>query len=138
VPLISLTGNRPSDLGPRNGRLHPCPSRPNCVCSDESGANHGIEALRIAKPAADAWKAAESAVLLLPRTEIVILRADYLHAECRSALLGFIDDLELQLRESEGIIAVRSASRLGYSDLGVNRKRVEALRTALRVAGAIR
>ena len=56
---------------------------------------------------------------------------DYLHAECRSALFGFVDDLELHLRASDGIIAVRSASRLGYGDLGVNRRRVESLRSAL-------
>jgi uncharacterized protein (DUF1499 family) len=55
----------------------------------------------------------------------------YLHAECRSALLGFVDDLELHLRPSEGVIAVRSASRLGYSDFGVNRRRVEVLRASL-------
>jgi uncharacterized protein (DUF1499 family) len=64
--------------------------------------------------------------------------ADYLHAECRSAVFGLVDDLELHLRQSEGIIAVRSASRLGYSDLGVNRRRVEGLRSSLIALGAIR
>jgi uncharacterized protein (DUF1499 family) len=62
----------------------------------------------------------------------------YLHAECRSALFGFVDDLELHLRVSEGVIAVRSASRLGYSDLGVNRRRVEILRTSLINRGMVR
>jgi len=57
--------------------------------------------------------------------------SDYLHAECRSAWFGFVDDLELHLRPSEASIAVRSASRLGYSDLGVNRRRVEDLRASL-------
>ena len=63
---------------------------------------------------------------------------DYLHAECRSAVFGFVDDLELNLRPAEGIIAVRSASRLGYSDLGVNRKRIETLRTALIRQGIVK
>jgi uncharacterized protein (DUF1499 family) len=74
----------------------------------------------------------------LSRTRIVTETADYLHAECRSALLGFVDDLELHLRPDEGIIAVRSASRLGYSDLGVNRRRVEGLRTSLIERGVLR
>ncbi len=74
----------------------------------------------------------------LPRARIVEETEDYLHAECRSALFGFVDDLELQLRPSESIIAVRSASRLGYSDFGVNRRRVEALRESLAGRGVLR
>jgi uncharacterized protein (DUF1499 family) len=74
----------------------------------------------------------------LPRTRIVKETEDYLHAECRSALFRFVDDLELQLRPSESIIAVRSASRLGYSDLGVNRRRVEGLRESLTRLGVLR
>jgi uncharacterized protein (DUF1499 family) len=60
---------------------------------------------------------------------------DYLHAECRSAVFGFVDDLELHLRRQSNSIAVRSASRLGYRDFGVNRKRVERLRAVLAAQG---
>ena len=70
----------------------------------------------------------------LPRTRVIRLEPDYLHAECRSALMGFVDDLELYLRTDEGTIAVRSASRLGWSDMGVNRRRVDAVRRAFRRA----
>ncbi|MCE3240443.1 MAG: hypothetical protein K0Q83_950 [Deltaproteobacteria bacterium] len=63
--------------------------------------------------------------------------ADYLHAECTSAVFGFVDDLELHLRIAEGVIAVRSASRLGYSDLGVNRRRIEDLRALLIKRGIV-
>ena len=138
MPLISLAGRRPADLGPRDNRLKPCPSSPNCVCSDERDERHGLAAFRLARPAAQSWAAARLAVLALPRTRIVDERDGYLHAECTSALLGFVDDLELQLREAEGSIAVRSASRLGYRDFDVNRKRVESLRAVLRAGGAIR
>jgi uncharacterized protein (DUF1499 family) len=138
MPLISLTGRRPDDLGPRDNRLKPCPSRPNCVCSDDRDEGHGIAAFPLAQAAQDAWPAARAAVLALPRTRLVVDRPGYLHAECTSALLGFVDDLELQLRETDGSIAVRSASRLGYRDFGVNRKRVETLRAALKAAGAIK
>ena len=71
----------------------------------------------------------------IPRTRIVLLEPDFLHAESRSAIMGFVDDLEIQLRVSEKIIAVRSASRVGWSDMGVNRRRVESLRAAMLVAG---
>lgn len=138
MPLISLTGRRPANLGPRDGRLPACPCRPNCVCSDDDIEGHRIEAFQPAQPAAQVWAAAKAAVLALPRTCIVSEQPDYLHAECSSALLGFVDDLELYMRTSDGRIAVRSASRLGYRDFGVNRKRVEALRAALLNAGAIR
>ena len=60
----------------------------------------------------------------------------YLHVECRSKIFGFVDDLEFQLQAAQGLIAVRSASRTGYYDFGVNRRRVEALRAALRAAQA--
>jgi uncharacterized protein (DUF1499 family) len=79
-------------------------------------------------PAGEAWPAVRGSVENLPRTRIVAVTSDYLHAECASAVFGFVDDLELHLRRAEGVIAVRSASRLGHSDLGVNRRRIENLR----------
>ena len=72
-----------------------------------------------------------------PRTEIVASSPGYLHAECTSALMGYVDDLELHMRPSDGVIAVRSASRIGYGDMGVNRKRVEDLRTDLAGNGTV-
>jgi uncharacterized protein (DUF1499 family) len=89
-------------------------------------------------PAAEAWRSARMAVPELPRTTITTETENYLHAECRSAFFGFVDDLELHLRASEGLIAIRSAARLGYSDFGVNRQRVEHLRALLRKQNVIR
>ena len=82
-------------------------------------------------PAGDAWPAVRRSVENLSRTRIVAETSDYLHAEAASAIFGFVDDLELHLRTAEGVIAVRSASRLGYSDLGANRRRIENLRALL-------
>jgi len=138
MPLFSIRGKRPTGIGVRGSQLAPCPASPNCVCSDESDAEHAIAALRLAVPAAEAWAASKQAVLALPRTEIVTEHQDYLHAECVSALFGFVDDLELHLRPKAGLIGVRSASRVGYSDFGVNRKRVEAIRAALASRGVVR
>lgn len=138
VPLLSCAGRRPSNLGVADGKLAPCPSTPNCVCSDAGDEAHAIAPLELAGSSAEAWQRAREAVSGLPRTRIASDRDGYLHAECRSALFGFVDDLELHLRREEGIIAVRSASRVGYSDLGVNRRRVEKLRASLVEEGAAR
>lgn len=134
MSLWSVPGRRPAGLGVKESRLAPCPASPNCVCSDD----REIEPLRIVAQPQEAWAALRQAVLTLPRTRIVTERSDYLHAECTSAFFGFVDDLELHLRGQEGIIAVRSASRVGYSDFGVNTRRVEKIRAALASRGIIR
>jgi uncharacterized protein (DUF1499 family) len=140
ISLLSCAGRRPDGLGPSEGVLAPCPASPNCVSSDAPAddAEHRVEPFALAAAPEAAFSAARESVLALPRTTVVDEGEGYLHAECRSAWLGFVDDLELHLRPDAGIIAVRSASRTGWSDLGVNRKRVETLREALRERGALR
>ena len=134
---IGCAGQRPTDIGVRDARLAPCPSSPNCVSSDaKSGDAHQIAPLPLRGTVQDGWNAARAAVAALPRTEIVQESEGYLHAECTSALVGYVDDLELHLRADEGEIAVRSASRIGYSDMGVNRARIEELRSKLEAAGS--
>jgi uncharacterized protein (DUF1499 family) len=127
----ACAGARPENLGVAQGKLAACPSSPNCVSSDAHDAAHRVEPLAFAGAPAEAWRAARAAVAALPRTRIVSETEGWLHAECRSAVFGFVDDLELHLRPEAGAIAVRSASRVGHSDLGVNRRRVESLRAAL-------
>jgi len=118
--------------------LAPCPSSPNCVSSDaDPGDSHHVAPFTLAVPAAEAWRVVRQVIEEQPRTRIVAHTDHSLHAECRSRIFRFVDDLELRLRPAEGIIAVRSASRIGHSDLGVNRKRVEALRAELSRRGVI-
>ena len=117
-----------------SGPLRPCPATPNCVCSEAAGtsdAGHTVDPLRFSGPAEEAWAAAIDAVSALPRARIVASDDVRLHAELRSRIFRFVDDLELRLAPEEGCIHVRSASRLGRGDLGVNRRRVEELRAAL-------
>ena len=64
----------------------------------------------------------------LPRTQVVSHTNEYIHAECTSLIFRFVDDVEFLLDEEKYLIHVRSASRVGYSDLGVNRKRIETIR----------
>ncbi len=138
MPLFSCAGTRPSNLGVKNARLAPCPSSPNCVSSDDADAAHFISSPQLALPPKQAWSAVLATVAGLPRTAIVMQTDDYLHAECSSALFGFVDDIELHLRPEQNLIAVRSAARLGRSDFGVNRKRVENLRSLLRQQSVVR
>ena len=88
-------------------------------------------------PPAQGWAAALEAVDALPRTERLRTSSHYLHAISRTRLLRFTDDLELLLDEQRGQIDVRSASRVGYGDLGVNRRRVERLRAILIERGVV-
>jgi uncharacterized protein (DUF1499 family) len=138
MPLFSCAGTRPSNLGVKNSRLAPCPSSPNCVSSDDGDAVHSISSLQLALPPGQTWPVVQATVAGLPRTKIITQTDDYLHAECSSAVFGFVDDLELHLRPVQNLIAVRSAARLGRSDLGVNRRRVENLRLLLRQRGVVK
>jgi uncharacterized protein (DUF1499 family) len=108
------------------------------VSSDAADSAHVIAALQLAVQAVEAWRALRAAVESLPRVQIITATDDYVHAECSSAVFGFVDDLEFHLRPSQNIIALRSASRLGHSDFSVNRKRVESLRALLMERGVVR
>jgi uncharacterized protein (DUF1499 family) len=138
MPLFSCAGARPNNLGVKDSRLAPCPASPNCVSSDDPDAAHSIASFEILAPAPEAWRAVHSVLAEWPRTKIITETDQYLHAECSSALFGFVDDLELHLRPAQSRIAVRSAARLGHGDFGVNRRRVERLRSSLAQRGVIR
>jgi uncharacterized protein (DUF1499 family) len=108
--------------------LKPCPNRPNCVSSQSTDSRHAIEPLGYDIPANKAHQKLLKVLKNMPRTKIVKEKANYIHAECRTRFLRFVDDLEFLFDDNDPVIHVRSASRVGYSDLGVNRKRVEQLR----------
>ena len=125
-----FAGRAPDTLGARGGRLGACPDRPNCVSSQVSDEGHAVKAFEFAGDPKAAILRLAALIETQEGARIVTRRADYLHAEYQSKLMGFVDDLELLADPAARVIHVRSASRLGYSDLGVNRARVEALRAA--------
>ena len=137
MSLFSCTGTRPTTLGLVHSHLARCPDSPNCVSSEATDPKHAILPFELVVPSEEAWRLARLAVSSLARTQIITETDNYLHAECRSALFGFVDDLELHLM-TDSVISVRSASRLGYSDMGVNRRRIEHLRLKLAEQGIIR
>jgi uncharacterized protein (DUF1499 family) len=136
--LPACGGTRPQDLGEVSGKLRACPESPNCVSSDAEDPDHRIAAIAIVGPPELAFEAARQIVSGWPRSEIVSDSLLVMHVECTSAIMRFVDDLELVLRPMRGEIAVRSASRMGYSDMGVNRRRVERLREEMVRQGVAR
>ncbi len=115
-------------LGVVEDRFAPCPSSPNCVSSDERDELHGYRLWTLTAP--EAWEMIMAVVASQPEARIVEQTAEYMRAEITSPVFGFVDDLELNLRGDK--LAVRSASRVGYSDLGANRKRLEQLASLLK------
>ncbi|MBL8848101.1 MAG: DUF1499 domain-containing protein [Planctomycetaceae bacterium] len=127
--LAVYSWQRP-ELGPVRGTLQPCTAKPNCVCSQNSPADRTVDALPIgAATPAVAFDRARDCVESLPRVALITASPGYARYECCTQLFRFADDIELLLDEPAGVIHIRSASRVGYSDMGVNRKRVEAIRS---------
>ncbi len=111
-----------------DGRLSPCPASPNCVCSQDDDVAHQIEPLRFVGTPRQAWQRLATVLTQLPRTRIVTNDSIYLHVEFTTPLLRFVDDVEFLLDETAAVIHVRSTSRVGHSDLGANRNRIESIR----------
>jgi len=133
-PLLALfhfSGSRPTALGVRQGRLQPCPSSPNCVNSQSPDGEPAIAPLPLGKNPEQTFQHLKAVIESMPRTQVIQATDTYLYAEFTSALMGFVDDVEFYLDQPAGVIQVRSASRLGESDLGVNRQRIEAIRSQL-------
>ena len=128
-----FSGKRPRNLGVNHGRLASCGRRLNCVSSqaDPGDAQRYVAPIRVKGAAAEAIAAARRAVESMARARVVREEGNYLHAEFRSRLMGYVDDVEFLFDAKAGALHVRSASRLGRRDFGVNRERVEALRARL-------
>jgi uncharacterized protein (DUF1499 family) len=132
-----FSGKRPDNLGVVKGRLAPPKRTPNCVSSqaDPGDRVHYIEPLRFSGPPARAWATLKVVVHGMERASIVRDDDRYVYAEFTSRLMRYVDDVEFVLDEKAGLIHVRSASRLGRRDFGVNRDRVETIRARMSAAG---
>lgn len=126
-----FAGKRPTNIGVQSEQLIPCPGTPNCVNSQSQNSQQKIQPLTYNSTPAEAMADLKKVVQNLERTKIVTETENYLYAEFTSKLMGFVDDVEFLLDDSAKVIHVRSASRLGESDLGVNRKRIETIRAKL-------
>ena len=115
-------------------QLASCPDKPNCVNSQSVDRRHQVLPLNYSGEPATAMERLRRVIESMQRTQVVSAGNDSLRAEFKSAVLGFVDDVDCLLDAKARVIHIRSASRLGYSDFGVNRKRVEAIRAAFDAA----
>lgn len=120
----------PPPIGLVDAQLRQCPSSPNCVLSEGADAEHAIEPLPYRQDRASSERALETALLSVSNTRINTRSGDHWHALSTSRLFRFIDDIEVRFDDQRGQIHLRSASRVGYSDMGANAKRMDALRAA--------
>jgi len=138
VMMLFLSGCSTTVPENMSNDLSPCPATPNCVCSDDDGLVHGIAPLQLKVDLSDAWSAL---VTLLEQDQSITVitneTENYLYAEARTAFFGFVDDVEFKARPDDNEIAMRSASRVGLSDLGKNRRRLENLRSELADQGIV-
>lgn len=130
---FGCSGSRPGDLGIRDGKLKACPDKPNCVNSQALPGDkvHFIEPITYIATRSDEMGRVKAVVSTLPRTRLIREETGYLYYEFTSFLMRYVDDVEFYFDDSTKLIHIRSASRLGHSDLGVNRKRVETIRGLL-------
>ncbi len=134
IILVGCAGSRPAHLGQINTKLENCPDSPNCVSSlaEKTDQEHYIPAIEF--DGHEKSVVYQRIVQLIESDEqalIVVKSPDYIYSEYTSELMGFVDDVEFLFANDAPRVHVRSASRLGYRDFGVNRERIEAIRNAL-------
>ena len=120
-----------SSLGIKDGYLSPCPETPNCVVSQDADTSHAIAPIEYHTDLATARETLLKVLTVVPRTEVVEQSENYIRAQSKSRIFKFIADLEFYFPTDEQVIHVRSAARVGESDLGVNRRRLEQIRLAM-------
>ena len=130
--LSACSGERPKDLGVNDGQLKSCPESPNCISSFAQDDEHKINPLIFSAEPKEVMQRVRNIVNTMDRTTVVKESENYLHVEFTSFVFRFVDDVEFYLDAKTGTLHVRSASRLGKSDLGVNRERIESIFTQLK------
>jgi uncharacterized protein (DUF1499 family) len=131
LTLSACSGSRPAYLGTAQSSLQPCPSSPNCVSSlDDEEESHRIAPFSTANNDISIANLVEL-ISSNPSAKVIVDSENYLYAEYTSSLMGFVDDVEFLVNAAKQRIDVRSASRVGRSDFGVNRERIESLRQEL-------
>lgn len=127
---VGCSGTMPANLGVDNGRLAPCPSSPNCVSTQAEDDDHGMEPLVYTGSVEKAQAQILAILEGMERVTIVTNELGYIHAEARSRIFRFVDDVEFYFDESAKLIHFRSAARLGHGDGGVNRSRMQDISRA--------
>jgi uncharacterized protein (DUF1499 family) len=130
--MLPATWAFASGLGLSSGHLASCPASQNCVVSQGADDKHAIDPIIYHIDRDEARKTLLKVLTVVPRTEVIEQTDNYVHATSKSRIFKFVDDVEFYFPPNESVIHLRSASRIGESDLGVNRRRLEQIRLALR------
>ncbi len=130
-----FSGSASAAIGINSDRLEPCPSSPNCVVSVNGEGEHQIDPITYQSDRATAKETLLKVLSVVPRTEVIENTDNYIHAESTSRIFKFVDDVDFYFPEDKNVIHLRSASRVGESDLGVNRRRMEQIRLAMQDLG---
>ena len=124
VPPLPAGGDR---------TLPPCPDTPNCVSTETARESQRVPTVPFTDAPQAALARAKAALLAEPRTTVTSERDGYLHAECTSFVFRFVDDVDIMVDSVAHVYRLRSASRVGRGDLGVNRKRIARISARLAV-----
>ncbi|MCK5359556.1 MAG: DUF1499 domain-containing protein [Gammaproteobacteria bacterium] len=118
------------------GSLRPCPQTPNCVSSEALDGSKKIAPISFSTTPETAWDKLKTDI---EKTGGVVMQQeqDYMRATFSTRLFRFVDDMEFRMLAEDKIIHVRSGSRVGKSDIGVNRKNVERLRKQFALSEAV-
>jgi uncharacterized protein (DUF1499 family) len=135
MAILARVVKSPANLGVSNGKLAPCPNSPNCVSTQSQDARHQIDPIPYTTSLTEAKATLLQIIRSMERTQIIRDNPTYIHAEFRTKGIGYVDDVEFSLDQEAGVIHFRSSARLPYYDWGVNRKRMEEIRTAFEAAG---
>lgn len=130
IAMAVMSQKTPDTLGLQNGKLAPCPASPNCVCSEQvqpNDAEHFIKAIQGDKAVWDKFKG----IVQEQGGEVITDDGNYVHVTFSTPIFHYVDDVELRFDKAAKLIHIRSASRMGRKDFGVNRTRVEKLKQAL-------
>jgi uncharacterized protein (DUF1499 family) len=133
--LLQCSASCSADKQIPGRELPPCPASPNCVSSLEPSGAHHVEPFPYRGTQAEARARLIDAILSMPRAKMVVAEGNYLQVEFRSVVFRFVDNVEFLFDGGNKVIHVRSASRVGYYDFGVNRRRVEELRKRFMAVG---
>ncbi|MDF1512541.1 MAG: DUF1499 domain-containing protein [Anaerolineae bacterium] len=129
MAILSRFIKRPANLGVTDGKLAPCPNSPNCVSTQSDDPRHQIEVITYEGSSEKAQDTLADIIRTMERTEIIHEEPGYILAEFRTKGMGYVDDVEFSIDAEAKIIHFRSSARLPYSDWGVNRNRMEQIRS---------
>ena len=137
LAFLSLFARKPANVGIPTTKLAPCPSKDNCVCSQDVGAGSFIEPFPLGVDPGRTWNALRQMLRTGERMKLVVDEPNYLHVESHTTIYRFVDDMEFVRDSASNVIHVRASARSGKYDMSANRRRIDRIRSELaRVTGS--